>query len=100
MGVADYLIIIYQPCRGMINIPGARLVCFTVTPAAGIPMLPLSRASRSLITRRASLRELQLTPFFTNATRKFVKPSSADRASVVDVPSGYEDESHFTPRAG
>jgi len=27
-----------------------------------------------------------------------VQPSAADRASVVDVPSTYKDESHFTPR--
>lgn len=34
------------------------------------------------------------------ARRSFVQPSGADRASVVDVPSTYKDESHFTPRAG
>ncbi|KXN92188.1 Cysteine desulfurase, mitochondrial [Leucoagaricus sp. SymC.cos] len=33
------------------------------------------------------------------AQRTFVQPSGADRASVVDVPSTYKDESHFTPRA-
>jgi hypothetical protein len=32
--------------------------------------------------------------------RSFVQPSGADRASVVDVPSTYQDEAHFTPRAG
>lgn len=31
--------------------------------------------------------------------RSFVQPSGADRASVVDVPSTYQDEAHFTPRA-
>jgi len=34
------------------------------------------------------------------ARRSFVQPSGADRASVVDVPSTYKDEGHFTPRAG
>jgi hypothetical protein len=32
--------------------------------------------------------------------RAFVQPSGADRASLVDVPSTYQDESHFTPRPG
>jgi hypothetical protein len=32
--------------------------------------------------------------------RAFVQPSGADRASLVDVPSTYQDEGHFTPRQG
>ena len=32
--------------------------------------------------------------------RTYVQPSGADRASVVEVPSSYEGEDHFTPRAG
>jgi hypothetical protein len=32
--------------------------------------------------------------------RAFVQPSGADRASLVDVPSTYQDENHFTPRPG
>lgn len=32
--------------------------------------------------------------------RAFVQPSGADRASLVDVPSTYQDEGHFTPRPG
>ncbi|KAF9013949.1 cysteine desulfurase NFS1 [Cyathus striatus] len=33
------------------------------------------------------------------ARRGLVQPSGADRASVVDVPSTYKDENHFSPRA-
>ncbi|KAF8623450.1 hypothetical protein AX15_006236 [Amanita polypyramis BW_CC] len=33
------------------------------------------------------------------ARRNFVQPSGADRANVVEVPSSYQDETHFTPRA-
>jgi hypothetical protein len=32
--------------------------------------------------------------------RAFVQPSVADRARVVDVPSTYQDDGHFTPRSG
>ena len=63
-------------------------------------MLPTSRVSRSLITRRATLRRPHLTPRFPAAKRTYVQPSGADRASVVDIPSAYQDESHFAPRAG
>ena len=63
-------------------------------------MLPTSRVSRSLITRRAALRRPHLTPRFPAAKRTYVQPSGADRASVVDIPSAYQDESHFAPRAG
>ncbi|KAF9052827.1 cysteine desulfurase NFS1 [Panaeolus papilionaceus] len=33
-----------------------------------------------------------------NARRAFVQPSGADRASVVDVPSAYQEDNHFSPR--
>jgi cysteine desulfurase len=62
-------------------------------------MLLTSRVSRSLITRRAALRKPH-TPVLASAKRTYVQPSGADRASVVDIPSTYEDESHFAPRAG
>jgi len=29
-----------------------------------------------------------------------VQPSGADRASVLDLPANYQDESLFTPRPG
>ena len=64
-------------------------------------MLPISRASRSLIARRAALREPHHLSTLTLASRRtYVQPSGADRASVVDVPSAFQDESHFTPRTG
>ncbi|KAJ7632995.1 pyridoxal phosphate-dependent transferase [Roridomyces roridus] len=56
----------------------------------------LSRVSRSAVcrttvtARRASV---------AGARRGLVQPSAADRASVVDLPATYQDESHFTPRA-
>jgi cysteine desulfurase len=62
-------------------------------------MLPVSRVSRGLITRRTTL-QAQLTPILVNARRTYVKPSGADRASIVDIPSAYQEESHFAPRAG
>jgi cysteine desulfurase len=63
-------------------------------------MLLTSRVSRTLITRRAALRKSHLTSVLTSAKRTYVQPSGADRASVVDIPSTYQDESHFAPRAG
>ncbi|GBE81692.1 cysteine desulfurase NFS1 [Sparassis latifolia] len=48
----------------------------------------VSRAALGAASRLAVARE---------ARRTLVQPSGADRASVVDVPSTYED--HFTPRA-
>jgi cysteine desulfurase len=63
-------------------------------------MLPTSRVSRSLITHRAAFRKPRPTPAVSLAKRTYVQPSGADRASVVDVPSAYQDESHFAPRAG
>ena len=70
------------------------------TSALPLTMLPTSRVSRSLIIRRATLCKPRLTPVFTLAKRTYVQPSGADRASVVDIPSVYQDESHFAPRAG
>lgn len=63
-------------------------------------MLPMSRVSCSLITRRTALRKPHFAPALSNAKRTYVQPSGADRASVVDIPSAYQDESHFAPRAG
>jgi cysteine desulfurase len=62
-------------------------------------MLLTSRVSRSLISRRAALRKSHLT-YGLAAKRTYVQPSGADRASIVDIPSTYQDESHFAPRAG
>ena len=50
--------------------------------------------SRSVLRTPASRAALK------NARRTYVQPSSADRASVVEVPSSYEGEDHFAPRAG
>ena len=63
-------------------------------------MLPTSRVSRALTARRAILRKPHITPVLSTAKRAYVQPSGADRASVVDIPSAYQDESHFAPRAG
>ena len=64
-------------------------------------MLPTSRASRTLIARRAALRKPHHLPTLVLASRRtYVQPSGADRASIVDVPSTFQDESHFAPRTG
>lgn len=64
-------------------------------------MLPLSKASRSLISRRAALRKPHHLPTLAHVSRRtYVQPSGADRASVVDVPSAFQEESHFAPRTG
>ena len=34
------------------------------------------------------------------ARRGIVQPSGAERASVVDLPATYKDETHFTPQSG
>ncbi|KAI0928955.1 hypothetical protein AcV7_008709 [Taiwanofungus camphoratus] len=56
-----------------------------------------SQASKTV--SRVALRSSasRLTP--KEARRTLVQPSGADRASVVDVPSTYEGDEHFTPRA-
>ena len=63
-------------------------------------MLLTSRVSRALITRRAAVHKSHITSTLASSKRTYVQPSGADRASVVDVPSAYQDESHFAPRAG
>jgi len=57
----------------------------------------LSRLSQNVFRRVRALKASASTP--TAAARGFVQPSGADRASVVDVPSTYQDESHFSPRS-
>lgn len=37
---------------------------------------------------------------FKDVRRSFVQPSGADRASVVDVPSSYQEDTAFAPRVG
>jgi cysteine desulfurase len=32
------------------------------------------------------------------ASRNFVQPSGADRASIIDMPSNYQDDNHFAPQ--
>ncbi|KAF8798136.1 cysteine desulfurase NFS1 [Phlegmacium glaucopus] len=52
----------------------------------------------STISRNTARRSLVTTASSLKSLRAFVQPSGADRASVVDVPSTYQDEGHFTPR--
>ncbi|KAL0946807.1 hypothetical protein HGRIS_012978 [Hohenbuehelia grisea] len=56
-------------------------------------MLP--RASRAALRRTGISRAATLS----HGRRGFVQPSGADRASVMDVPSTYQGEAHFTPRS-
>ncbi|KAF5315529.1 hypothetical protein D9611_004825 [Ephemerocybe angulata] len=51
----------------------------------------LARVSRT-VARRANV-----TRTLCGSRRSFVQPSGADRASVVDVPSTYQEENHFAP---
>ena len=47
---------------------------------------------------RASIRRSARNASRCGSKRTFVQPTSADRASIVDIPAEYD--SHFTPRAG
>ncbi|KAJ7940208.1 cysteine desulfurase NFS1 [Mycena leptocephala] len=58
----------------------------------------LSRVSRTAVCRTAA-KPSNAKPLLAGARRGLVQPSAADRASVVDLPSTYQDESHFTPRS-
>ncbi|KAH7923559.1 cysteine desulfurase NFS1 [Leucogyrophana mollusca] len=57
----------------------------------------LSRVSASATTKAALRNSARRT--VVGARRSFVQPSGADRASIVDVPSSYQEDGHFTPRA-
>ena len=54
----------------------------------------------STISRNTARRTILATVSCVKNRRAFVQPSGADRASLVDVPSTYQDEGHFTPRPG
>jgi hypothetical protein len=97
VGGADYLMSIYQPPRNCPTRPTSALL-----PSLRYSrMLPLSKASRSLVARRAAFRKPHHLPTLALVSRRtYVQPSGADRASVVDVPSAFQDESHFAPRTG
>jgi len=56
----------------------------------------LSNLTRSSIPRTAT--KAYAAAATVNSRRGLVQPSGADRASVMDVPSTYQTESHFTPR--
>lgn len=58
----------------------------------------LSRVSSSV--RRSVLRPSSSRLVAAAASRNYVQPSGADRASVVDVPSSYQDDAFFAPRQG
>ncbi|TFY71878.1 hypothetical protein EVG20_g1131 [Dentipellis fragilis] len=57
-----------------------------------------SRVARNAV-RRGALKKPQASASVVEARRSYVQPSGADRASVVDLPSTYQDEGHFTPRS-
>ncbi|KAJ3515734.1 hypothetical protein NLJ89_g1576 [Agrocybe chaxingu] len=52
----------------------------------------LARVSRTAARRSAR------TAVSAARARSFVQPSGADRASVVDLPSTYQEDNHFSPR--
>ncbi|RPD66445.1 cysteine desulfurase NFS1 [Lentinus tigrinus ALCF2SS1-7] len=47
---------------------------------------------------RSALRSTVSRTTIKDARRSFVQPSGADRASVVDVPSSYQEDTAFSPR--
>lgn len=49
---------------------------------------------------RAAVRRSACGAYCCGARRTLVTPSGADRASVVDLPSTFQDDGHFTPRSG
>ena len=49
---------------------------------------------------RAALRASLARSTPKDARRAFVQPSGADRASVVEVPSAYQEDTAFSPRVG
>ena len=49
---------------------------------------------------RSALRSAVSRVATKDARRAFVQPSGADRASVVDVPSSYQEDTAFAPRVG
>ncbi|TCD68448.1 cysteine desulfurase [Steccherinum ochraceum] len=58
----------------------------------------LSRLSSNTV-RRVAARSSTKRLATVEAKRAFVQPSHTDRASVVDVPSTYQEDSFFAPRA-
>ncbi|OSX65600.1 hypothetical protein POSPLADRAFT_1065307 [Postia placenta MAD-698-R-SB12] len=56
-----------------------------------------SQASKAV--SRSALRTSTARVAVKSARRTLVQPSGADRASVVEVPSSYEGDEHFSPRA-
>ncbi|ESK94152.1 trna splicing protein [Moniliophthora roreri MCA 2997] len=58
----------------------------------------LSRLSRTAAQRATSSKICNCSAVVAGR-RGIVQPSGAERASVVDLPSTYKDESHFTPRS-
>ncbi|RDB21420.1 Cysteine desulfurase, mitochondrial [Hypsizygus marmoreus] len=55
----------------------------------------LSRLTQNAVRRTSAKASVSAV----SGRRGLVQPSGADRASVVDVPSTYQDEGHFTPRS-
>jgi cysteine desulfurase len=58
----------------------------------------LSRFSRYIL-RKNSQANYNLAKAATTR-RTFVQPSGADRANVVDIPSAYQEDGHFSPQSG
>ena len=76
----------------------------TLPSCVGLPKpFTLTAPMLSNITKNAVRRtstKNTAARYVAGASRSFVQPSGADRANVVDVPSNYQDDNHFTPRPG
>ncbi|KAI0032820.1 cysteine desulfurase NFS1 [Vararia minispora EC-137] len=57
----------------------------------------LARASRNVVRRAAIAQKIASSS--AAVSRHYVSPSGAERASVVDVPPSYSEETHLSPRA-
>ena len=81
---------------------------YLITRSQAVSQAPcsLSRTSTmrsrvaNTVVRTPVLRSTARRAAVVAARRHYVQPSGADRASVVDVPSAYQEDAYFTPRSG
>jgi cysteine desulfurase len=58
----------------------------------------LSRLSRQALRKTPQASCSAAKPLVSH--RGFVQPSGAERANVVDIPSLYQEDGHFSPQSG
>ena len=92
----------HTPPPDAFGVPRAKYLYYLITLFRPPTTTMFSRVSSQAgkAVSRSALRSSVSRAALKNVRRTYVQPSGADRASVVDVPSTYEGEDHFTPRAG